>query len=257
MRWATSMVKVLAMMNVPTNSAMPAKTSRPVFMPLIAEAIALAWSSASCWPVVVVADALRDDLVEGGAQGGLAGAGRGLHVDLVVLAYAVEELLRGRGVEEGEAAAGRDVAVVGGEHAGDGGGEDGAVDGQPYGVADLVARAPRGLRVDRDLVLALGRVAAGQRVAGVLGAPVVAALRLKPLPTSLPSLSAIAVKPVTTPVVAPAPGTVEAFSSSACVSFCPCRPVALVVLGLGLDGDVDLVEALGGSSSGRRRRRRW
>ncbi len=53
MRWATSMVKVLAMMKVPTKSAMPAKTSSPCFMPLIEEAMASAWSSASFSAVVV------------------------------------------------------------------------------------------------------------------------------------------------------------------------------------------------------------
>ncbi len=52
-RWATSMVKVLAMMNVPTNRAIPAKTSRAVCMPLIDRAMVSAWSSASCLPVVV------------------------------------------------------------------------------------------------------------------------------------------------------------------------------------------------------------
>lgn len=52
-RWATSMVKVLAMMNVPTKSAMPAKTSSPDLSPLIEEAIISAWSSASCLAVVV------------------------------------------------------------------------------------------------------------------------------------------------------------------------------------------------------------
>lgn len=52
-RWATSMVKVLAMMNVPTKSAIPAKTSRPCFSPLIDAEICSAWSSASCLAVVV------------------------------------------------------------------------------------------------------------------------------------------------------------------------------------------------------------
>lgn len=53
MRWATSMVKVLAMMNVPTNRAMPANTSRPCFRLLMEAEMASAWSSASCLPVVV------------------------------------------------------------------------------------------------------------------------------------------------------------------------------------------------------------
>jgi len=52
-RWATSMVKVLAMMKVPTKSAMPAKTSRPCLRPDIEEEINSAWSSASSLPVVV------------------------------------------------------------------------------------------------------------------------------------------------------------------------------------------------------------
>ncbi len=52
-RWATSMVKVLAMMNVPTKSAMPAKTSSPCFRPDIEAEIASAWLSASSCPVVV------------------------------------------------------------------------------------------------------------------------------------------------------------------------------------------------------------
>lgn len=47
------MVKVLAMMKVPTNSAIPAKTSSPCFIPLIEAAIISAWSSASCLPVSV------------------------------------------------------------------------------------------------------------------------------------------------------------------------------------------------------------
>ncbi len=51
-RWATSMVKVLAMMKMPTNSAIPAKASRPVFMPSMLLAICSAWSSASFLPVV-------------------------------------------------------------------------------------------------------------------------------------------------------------------------------------------------------------
>lgn len=52
-RWATSIVKVLAMMNVPTNRAIPAKTSSAFFRPLMSAAICVAWSSASCLPVVV------------------------------------------------------------------------------------------------------------------------------------------------------------------------------------------------------------
>ncbi|CAM5319056.1 hypothetical protein SRIMM317S_06823 [Streptomyces rimosus subsp. rimosus] len=45
------MVKVLAMMKMPTKSAMPAKTSRPVFMPSMLLAIISAWSSAIFLPV--------------------------------------------------------------------------------------------------------------------------------------------------------------------------------------------------------------
>ena len=43
---ATTIEKVLAMMNVPTKSEIPAKTSIPCFSPLIDEEIVSAWSSA-------------------------------------------------------------------------------------------------------------------------------------------------------------------------------------------------------------------
>ncbi len=52
-RWATSMVKVLAMMKTPTNSAIPAKTSSPVRMPDMPCSIMRACSSAISSPVEV------------------------------------------------------------------------------------------------------------------------------------------------------------------------------------------------------------
>src|SRR5262249_37100867 len=103
---------------------------------------------------------LGDDLVERVAQRDLGGAGGGLHIDLVVRAGFVEQVLGGGRVEEGEAAAGGDIAVVGGEDARDPRRQDGAVDRQPYGVADLVPGAPGGLGVDEDLVLPLRGVPA-------------------------------------------------------------------------------------------------
>ena len=50
-RWATSMVKVLAIRKTPTKRAIPAKTSRMVLRPLSPASVCLASSSASAAPV--------------------------------------------------------------------------------------------------------------------------------------------------------------------------------------------------------------
>ena len=54
LRWAISMVKVLAMMKTPTNSAIPAKTRSIRVSHLVFSAICLDCSSASLAPLVAV-----------------------------------------------------------------------------------------------------------------------------------------------------------------------------------------------------------
>ncbi len=155
-RWATSIVKVLAMMKMPTNRAMPAKTSSIVFMELIDDEIISAWSSASRFAGVGVDRGGAQRLVEVPLELVLARPGRGGHVDLVVRALLVGRAAARSPCEQGQGAAGRDVAVVRGEDAGDGGREHRSVDGHPHLVADLVPGPLRGLRVQGDLVLARG-----------------------------------------------------------------------------------------------------
>ncbi|TQJ74535.1 hypothetical protein FBY22_7539 [Streptomyces sp. SLBN-31] len=159
-RWATSMVKVLAMMNVPTKSAMPRRPAGPASArssrtrsarPGRRRASGRWWSPPAPCPSALSSPAF---------SAGLGGAGGGLHVDLVVRAGLAEQLLGGGVSNRARLPPAGDVAVVGGEDAADRRGEDRAVDGEADRVADLVPGAFGRLRVDGDLVRAVRSAAA-------------------------------------------------------------------------------------------------
>ena len=101
-RWPTMIEKVLKMVNPPTNREMKAKTSRAVEKNDSAWLMALVCSSATVWPVTTSTPGGRR-LGDGPCDRRLVGARGGQDVDGVELAGLVEQLLRGREVEGGQA----------------------------------------------------------------------------------------------------------------------------------------------------------
>src|SRR5690606_21935164 len=115
------------------------------------------------------------------------------------------------------------------------------------GVADLVPGAPGRLGVDEDLALALRRAARGQRVPGVLGTPVVAALGLEVVADQLAVLAGQRGEAGDDPDGLFGAGHLGARVDQGAGQLARLAdPVALGVLPARRDGDVDVVEALGG-----------